>query len=76
LKEVVAAVTELKIFDMARFEDHAAHRALDEAKEQIKACFTTFGVSRLFQGPMFDLLKLTDGCVAWCQLGREGATLI
>jgi hypothetical protein len=76
LKQVVGAVTELKIFDMGKFEDHAAKRALDEAKEQIKACFTTFGVRTLYQGPISSLLTLTDGCAAWCQLGREGATLI
>ena len=65
MKQVVAAVTEMKIFDMAKLEDHAAHKALNEAKEQIKACFTTFGVRRPYQLPISDLLMLPDGCAAW-----------
>ena len=52
------------MFDMARLEDHAAHKALNEARDQIKACFTTFGVRRPYQGSISDLLMLPDGCAA------------
>jgi hypothetical protein len=34
----------LKIIDMAKFEDHAARKAIIKAKELIKTCFNTFGV--------------------------------
>jgi hypothetical protein len=44
LKEVVAAVTELKIFDIVNFEDHAAYKALGVAEYHIKNCFAAFGV--------------------------------
>jgi hypothetical protein len=43
-KQAAGAVTELKIIDMAKFEDHAARKAINGAKEQIKTCFNTFGV--------------------------------
>jgi hypothetical protein len=38
----------LKIFDMAKFEDHAARKAIDEAKRHIKTCFDTFGVRKQY----------------------------
>lgn len=44
LQAAAGAVTELKEFDMAKFEDHAARKAINEAKKHIKACFDTFGV--------------------------------
>jgi hypothetical protein len=44
LKQVVAAVTELKMFDTTNFEDHAAYKALVVAQNQIRACFNAFGV--------------------------------
>lgn len=53
LNNVIAAVTELKIFDTTDLEDHPAYQALVEAKDQIKACYTTFGVRPVFNHPMF-----------------------
>jgi len=44
LKQVVAAVTELKMFEMTNFEDHAAYMALVVAQNQIRACFNAFGL--------------------------------
>ncbi len=44
LQEAVAAVTELKIFNMIDFEDHPAYRTLATAQARIKACHKTFGV--------------------------------
>ncbi|KAI0271229.1 hypothetical protein BGY98DRAFT_201365 [Russula aff. rugulosa BPL654] len=44
LQAAAGAVTELKIFDMAKFEDHAARKVINKAKEQIKTCFDTFGL--------------------------------
>lgn len=44
LQAAARAVTELKIFDMAKFEDHAARKAINEAKKQIKTCFDNFGL--------------------------------
>jgi hypothetical protein len=48
LQAAAGAVTELKIFDMAKFEDHAARKVINKAKEQIKTCFDTFGVRKEF----------------------------
>jgi hypothetical protein len=48
LQAAAGAVTELKIIDMAKFEDHAARKAINEAKELIKTCFNTFGVRKLY----------------------------
>jgi len=42
LKQVAAAVTELKLFDMAGLENHPAYKALHDAKEPIKTCFNSF----------------------------------
>ena len=44
LQEAVAAVTELKIFNLASFEDHPAYRTLAKAQTRIKACHKFFGV--------------------------------
>lgn len=44
LQAAVGAVTELKIFDLAKFEDHAARKAINKAKEKIKTSYDTFGV--------------------------------
>ena len=44
LKEAVAAVTELKIFDTVDFEGHPAYKALVVAQNHIKECFNAFGV--------------------------------
>ncbi|KAH9992152.1 hypothetical protein BJV77DRAFT_1003788 [Russula vinacea] len=44
LTQVVAAVTELKIFDLARLEEHPASKALRDVKEPIKTCFNSFGL--------------------------------
>jgi hypothetical protein len=44
LQAAAGAVTELKMFDMAKFEDHAARKVINKAKERIKTCFDTFGV--------------------------------
>ena len=44
LREVVAAVTELKIFDTVNLEHHPAYKALGVAEAYIKDCFATFGV--------------------------------
>jgi len=38
----------LKIFDMAKFEDHVAHKAINKAKEHIKTCFNTFDVRKSY----------------------------
>jgi len=65
LQVVAGAVTELKIFDMTKFEDHVAHKAINEAKEQIKTCFNTFGVRKSYHEPIPDLLTLRNGCAAW-----------
>jgi hypothetical protein len=44
---------ELEIFDMVEFEDHPAHKALEEAKEHINACFAAFHVRGSCRGPIF-----------------------
>ena len=44
LQEAVAAVTELRIFDLDNFEDHPAYQALAKAQGYIKTCHNTFGV--------------------------------
>ena len=44
LQEAVAAVTELKIFNLANFEDHSAYRTLARAQARIKASHKSFGV--------------------------------
>ena len=44
LEEAVAAVTELKMFNLASFEDHPAYRTLTKAQTRIKACHKSFGV--------------------------------
>ena len=44
LEEAVAAVTELKMFNLASFEDHSAYRTLAKAQTRIKACHKSFGV--------------------------------
>lgn len=64
MQQVAEAVTELKIFDMAEFEDHPAHKALDEAKADINACFAAFHVRGSRRGPIPDLLMLTHGSPA------------
>jgi len=48
LKEVVAAVTELKIFDTINFEDHIAYKALGVAEYHIKNCFAAFGLDGIW----------------------------
>jgi hypothetical protein len=48
LQAAAAAVTELKIIDMANFENHPARKAINEAKEQIKTCFGAFGVRKSY----------------------------
>jgi hypothetical protein len=45
LQEAVAAVTELKIFNLISFEDHSAYKTLARAQTRIKACHKSFGVS-------------------------------
>ncbi|KAI0247273.1 hypothetical protein BJV78DRAFT_1285698 [Lactifluus subvellereus] len=45
LKEAVAAVTELKIFDTVDLEDHPAYKALVVAQNHIKGCFNAFGLN-------------------------------
>jgi len=45
LQAAAGAVTELKVIDMAKFEDHAARKAINGAKELIKTCFNTFGLA-------------------------------
>ena len=37
-------MTELKIFDIVNFEDHAAYKVLGVAEYHIKNCFAAFGV--------------------------------
>jgi hypothetical protein len=59
LQQVAEAVSELKIFDMAESEEHPAHKALDEAKEHINACFAAFHVRGSCGGPIPDLLMLS-----------------
>jgi hypothetical protein len=44
LQEAVAAVTELKTFNLASFEDYPAYGALASAQTRIKACHKSFGV--------------------------------
>jgi len=44
LNKVIAAVTELKIFDTTNLEDHAASQALAVAIGQIRACYAAFGL--------------------------------
>jgi len=44
LQEAIAAVTELRIFDLDSFEDHPAYKALARAQRYIKACHNTFGL--------------------------------
>jgi hypothetical protein len=44
LQEAVAAVTELKIFNLVGFEDHPAYGTLARAQTRIKACHKSFGV--------------------------------
>ena len=44
LQEAVAAVTELKTFNLASFEDYPAYIALARAQTRIKACHKSFGV--------------------------------
>lgn len=44
LQEAVAAVTELRIFNLDNFEDHPAYKALARAQRYIKSCHNTFGV--------------------------------
>ena len=44
LQEAIAAVTELKIFNLDNFEDHPAYKALVRAQRYIKTCHNTFGV--------------------------------
>jgi hypothetical protein len=44
LQEAVAAVTELKIFNLVSFEDHYAYKTLARAQTRIKACHKSFGV--------------------------------
>ncbi|KAH9018604.1 hypothetical protein EDB85DRAFT_2199075, partial [Lactarius pseudohatsudake] len=43
LQDAVAAVTELKMFNLASFEDHPAYRTLARAQTRIRACHKSFG---------------------------------
>ena len=38
----------MKMIDMANFEDHAARKAINKAKELIKTCFDTFDVRKSY----------------------------
>jgi len=53
LQEAVAAVTELKIFNLASFEDYPAYRALARAQTRIKACHKAFGLADWSQWELF-----------------------
>ena len=45
--EAVAAVTELKIFELNNFEGHPAYQALKESHEHIKKCHDSLFAVRL-----------------------------
>ncbi|KAF8265882.1 hypothetical protein EI94DRAFT_1734447 [Lactarius quietus] len=51
--EAVDAVTELKIFNLASFEDHNAYRTLAGAQTRIKACHKSFGLGDWSQWELF-----------------------
>jgi len=74
LKGVVAAVTELKIYDITNLEDHAAYKGLVEAQSHIKGCFTAFGV-RISAVRKYRFLIASARTARW-HLGPERAILI
>ncbi|KAI0263542.1 hypothetical protein BC834DRAFT_301052 [Gloeopeniophorella convolvens] len=45
LKAVVDAVTEISMFDLDKFEEHSAAKALASAQAQVKSCFDAFNIS-------------------------------
>jgi len=53
LQEAVAAVTELKIFNLANFEDHPAYRTLARAQTRIRASHKSFGLDDWSQWELF-----------------------
>ncbi|KAH9056281.1 hypothetical protein EDB87DRAFT_1687610 [Lactarius vividus] len=53
LQDAVAAVTELKMFNLASFEDHPAYRALARAQTPIRACHKSFGLGDWNQWELF-----------------------
>ncbi|KAH9169941.1 hypothetical protein EDB89DRAFT_1364233 [Lactarius sanguifluus] len=53
LQDAVAAVTELKMFNLASFEDHPAYRALARAQARIRACHKSFGLGDWNQWELF-----------------------
>ncbi|KAH9035763.1 hypothetical protein EDB85DRAFT_2143515 [Lactarius pseudohatsudake] len=53
LQDAVAAVTELKMFNLASFEDHPAYRTLARAQTRIRACHKSFGLGDWSQWELF-----------------------